>query len=106
MDVADLQRQVDFFALADDERDVGAAVGLEAGFGCGDFVVADGQRGGVESAGFIGDERAAASSLEIDDRDRGARNSGAGGIADRAPQRDISLREGSARAKGYDQNQR
>ena len=92
MNVADLKSEIDFFALADGQGDVGAPVGLEARFRCGDFVVADGQRGGVESARFIGDEGAAAAGFQIDDRYRGAGDRGAGRIGDRAPERDFALR--------------
>ncbi len=78
VNVADLKSQVDLFALPDDKGDAGATVGLEASLRCGDFVVADGQRGRVESSGFVGDERATAAGLKINYRDGGARDGGAG----------------------------
>ena len=74
MHVAHLKRQIDFFALPNDERDIGATVGLKSSLRRRDFVVADVQSVRVESPRFIGDQRAAAAGLEIDHCYRRARD--------------------------------
>jgi hypothetical protein len=106
MNVTDLQSEIDLFALSDNERDVCATVGLKAGLRCGDFVVAYGERGGVESSGLIGDESAASTGLEVDDRYLGACDSSAGRIGHRAPERDFTLCESGAGADSYNHDQK
>src|SRR5271168_939267 len=90
-DLADAQLEIDLGSLADGKGYGTTVRGLKILFGGGDFVVADRQRGRVESPGFIRKQRTLAACFNISDEHGGARHTGVGGVGDRAPQRRFAL---------------
>ena len=96
-DVADLENEVDKETLADDEGNAVLDFSAEAGFFGADFILADGERGGGETAGVVGGKKAFGSGFKISYLDRHAGDATSGRVRYGAFDGGFSLSENGSR---------